>query len=262
MQRRAWGCLIRVRLIDGGMDALVTLGAGDMRRTLNILQARCACMLSPAAWQSTAELSAFPCSCMAWTQALLNCIAYPRWMFNWGKLCMWLRMQATAMSAGEISEAAVYACTGNPLPADIAAAVQQLFNDDFRSVFASLADMQVAKGLALTDIVQQLHPCACTLTRHSKNASCPVWMIGCQAGTAGINLQAINIACSHRRDSADFMRQCYACRWLFTISMPEAVRIACVEALADVENRLAFGTSERLQLGALLGCPVLSDDLG
>ena len=31
----------RVKLGPGGMDALVTLGAGDMRRTLNILQARC-----------------------------------------------------------------------------------------------------------------------------------------------------------------------------------------------------------------------------
>ena len=28
----------RVKLGEGGMDALVTLGAGDMRRTLNILQ--------------------------------------------------------------------------------------------------------------------------------------------------------------------------------------------------------------------------------
>ena len=64
------------------------------------------------------------------------------------------------MSADEVSEAAVYACTGNPLPQDIAAAVQALFNDGFRTVFAALADMQVAKGLALTDIVQQLHPCA------------------------------------------------------------------------------------------------------
>ena len=68
--------------------------------------------------------------------------------------------QATAMSADEVSEAAVYACTGNPLPQDIAAAVQALFNDDFRGVFAALTDMQLTKGLALTDIVQQLHPCA------------------------------------------------------------------------------------------------------
>lgn len=30
----------RVKLGKGGMDALITLGAGDMRRTLNILQAR------------------------------------------------------------------------------------------------------------------------------------------------------------------------------------------------------------------------------
>jgi len=32
--------LCRVKLGKGGMDALITLGAGDMRRTLNILQAR------------------------------------------------------------------------------------------------------------------------------------------------------------------------------------------------------------------------------
>lgn len=29
-----------VKMGPGGMDALVTLGAGDMRRTLNILQVR------------------------------------------------------------------------------------------------------------------------------------------------------------------------------------------------------------------------------
>jgi hypothetical protein len=31
-------CCFRVKLGPGGMDALVTLGGGDMRRTLNILQ--------------------------------------------------------------------------------------------------------------------------------------------------------------------------------------------------------------------------------
>lgn len=30
----------RVKLGPGGMDALISLGAGDMRRTLNILQVR------------------------------------------------------------------------------------------------------------------------------------------------------------------------------------------------------------------------------
>jgi hypothetical protein len=57
MQQNARGCLIRVRLVDGGLDALVTLGAGDMRRTLNILQARCACMTAIVAGQSYVKLT-------------------------------------------------------------------------------------------------------------------------------------------------------------------------------------------------------------
>jgi len=40
----------RVKLGEGGMDALITLGAGDMRRTLNILQVgECGCRLGEAA---------------------------------------------------------------------------------------------------------------------------------------------------------------------------------------------------------------------
>lgn len=41
-------------------------------------------------------------------------------------------------------------------------------------------------------------------------------------------------------------------RWVFRIGMPPQVRIALVEAMADIEHRLAFGTSERLQLGSLV----------
>lgn len=35
--------------------------------------------------------------------------------------------------------------------------------------------------------------------------------------------------------------------------MPETVRIELINKMADVEYRLAFGTSEKLQLGALVG---------
>ena len=43
-------------------------------------------------------------------------------------------------------------------------------------------------------------------------------------------------------------------RWVFRIeSLPTATRIDLIEALADTEHRLAYGTSERLQLGALVG---------
>ena len=50
--------------------------------------------------------------------------------------------------------------------------------------------------------------------------------------------------------ASDPMR--YSCRWAFGVGMPAKVRIPLVEALADVEHRLAFGTSERLQLGSLV----------
>ena len=45
----------------------------------------------------------------------------------------------------------------------------------------------------------------------------------------------------------------YCPRWVFRVGMPAAVRIHLVEAMADVEHRLAVGTSEKLQLGALVG---------
>ena len=72
--------------------------------------------------------------------------------------------QATHMSAERVDEEAVYMCTGNPMPKDIQAIVQALFNEDFVDVFAKILDMQMNKGLAVTDIVQQLHPCAASLT--------------------------------------------------------------------------------------------------
>lgn len=67
-------------------------------------------------------------------------------------------MQATYMSSDQISEDTVYKCTGSPLPKDIEQIVNALFNEDFEQVFQKVKDMQLHKGLALTDIVQQLHP--------------------------------------------------------------------------------------------------------
>ncbi len=40
---------------------------------------------------------------------------------------------------------------------------------------------------------------------------------------------------------------------MFRIDMPPRVRIALVGSMAAIEHRLAFGTSERLQLGAMCG---------
>ena len=64
------------------------------------------------------------------------------------------------MASGEVSKTTTYLCTGSPLPTDIEAIAKALFNEDFVDVFERIGAMQVAKGLALVDIVQQLLPCA------------------------------------------------------------------------------------------------------
>lgn len=92
-----------VKLGAGGMDALIRLGCGDMRRTLNILQ-----------------------SCH--------------------------------MASDLVDEAAVYLTTGNPLPSDIESVVDWLLNEPFVAAFQKITQLQQERGVALTDIVRELHP--------------------------------------------------------------------------------------------------------
>ncbi len=41
-------------------------------------------------------------------------------------------------------------------------------------------------------------------------------------------------------------------RWVMRTSMPVRAKVGLVQQLADVEHRLAFSTSEKLQLGSLV----------
>lgn len=127
-----------------GIDALVELGEGDMRRTLNLLQ-------------------------------------------------------SVAMSAGEVSQATVYTTAGKPLPMDIENCARWLLNEPLEVVFQRMYEMQLLRGVALVDVLQQLHP------------------------------------------------------FVFQIAMPPSVRIELISKLAVIEHRLASGTSEKLQLGAVCG---------
>ncbi|KIZ02081.1 Replication factor C subunit 5 [Monoraphidium neglectum] len=142
-----------VKMGPGGVDALITLGAGDMRRSLNILQ-------------------------------------------------------SAHMAFDAVDGDAVYLCTGSPMPRDIEAVVNWLLNEDFNEAFQRILQLQVDKGIALVDIVRELHP----------------WLF---------NIQALG---------------------------PPHVRVALCEKLADIEYRLAYGTSERLQLGSLVAAFSLARD--
>lgn len=129
---------------DQGIQAIMTLGCGDMRRTLNLLQSTC-------------------------------------------------------MASGHVTEISTYQCAGKPLPSDVKDVAHSLFNDSLQVSFQKISTLQKEKGIALVDILYEMHP------------------------------------------------------YIFKVSMPPKARIDLVSKLADAEYRLAFGTSDQLQLGAICG---------
>jgi len=94
--------LEKVEATENGIQALIRLAAGDMRKVLNVLQ-------------------------------------------------------ATNMAFGIVNEENVYKCTGNPLPRDIEKIINILFNDPFTDAFAKIHSLSTKKGLALQDILRDVH---------------------------------------------------------------------------------------------------------
>ena len=106
------------------------LGGGDMRRTLNILQARCHSTVTQRRTAALLLLPSLPCSTSVCCQprhgmchACSPCVA----------LCHTLRAplpspQSCHMANDEVGESAVYLTTGNPLPCDISDIMEWLLN--------------------------------------------------------------------------------------------------------------------------------------
>uniref|UniRef100_A0A453PNM0 Replication factor C C-terminal domain-containing protein n=1 Tax=Aegilops tauschii subsp. strangulata TaxID=200361 RepID=A0A453PNM0_AEGTS len=65
-------------------------------------------------------------------------------------------LQSTHMASQQITEEAVYLCTGNPMPKDIEQIAFWLLNEPFSTSFKHIADMKMRKGLALIDIIREV----------------------------------------------------------------------------------------------------------
>lgn len=107
-------------------------------------------------------------------------------------------LQSTSMAYGKVTEDTVYTCTGHPLRSDIANILDWCLNKDFTSAYKQILHLKTLKGLALHDILTEIHLLV------------------------------------HRVD------------------FPPAVRISLLIKLADVEHRLAAGTSEKIQLSSMV----------
>ncbi|RDD37825.1 Replication factor C subunit 5 [Trichoplax sp. H2] len=107
-------------------------------------------------------------------------------------------LQSTSMAYDVVDSTNVYLCTGNPLKEDIANIIEWMLNKDFRSAYNDIMQLKIAKGLALNDILTDIH------------------------------------AYIHR------------------IDFPTDVRIHLLDKMAELEYRLASGTSEKIQLSSLI----------
>ncbi|WRX30533.1 ATPase [Theobroma cacao] len=65
-------------------------------------------------------------------------------------------LQSTHMASQQITEEAVYLCTGNPLPKDIEQISYWLLNESFAESFKRISEIKTRKGLALVDIVREV----------------------------------------------------------------------------------------------------------
>ncbi|XP_034949431.1 replication factor C subunit 5 isoform X2 [Chelonus insularis] len=65
-------------------------------------------------------------------------------------------LQSTWLAFGSVTEENVYLCVGHPLPVDIKNIVNWLLNEQYMMAY-SMEDLKLKKGLALQDILTQLH---------------------------------------------------------------------------------------------------------
>jgi len=66
-------------------------------------------------------------------------------------------LQSTSMASSEVSEVSVYTCVGHPLRKDIEAMVDWVLNENFTTAYKNIQQLKVAKGLALEDILADVH---------------------------------------------------------------------------------------------------------
>ncbi|KAK6183804.1 hypothetical protein SNE40_006401 [Patella caerulea] len=66
-------------------------------------------------------------------------------------------LQSTSMAFDEVNEDNVYTCVGHPLRRDIENIVNWILNENFTTAYKNLTEIKTAKGLALQDVLTEIH---------------------------------------------------------------------------------------------------------
>ncbi|XP_074015617.1 replication factor C subunit 5 isoform X1 [Numenius arquata] len=150
-------------------------------------------------------------------------------------------LQSTTMAFGKVTEENVYTCTGHPLKSDIANILDWMLNQDFSTAYRKITELKTLKGLALQDILTEIH-----LFVHRGRAS---W--GQLPGGPGRD-NCVPPPLAHG-DTYHLL--------LSAVDFPPSVRIQLLIKMADIEYRLAAGTSEKIQLSSLIAAFQVTRDL-
>ncbi|XP_031556560.1 replication factor C subunit 5-like [Actinia tenebrosa] len=66
-------------------------------------------------------------------------------------------LQSTSLAFDVVNEVNVYLCTGQPLRSDISKIVEWMLNEDFATAYNNIMKLKTLKGLALQDILTEVH---------------------------------------------------------------------------------------------------------
>ncbi|NXB93015.1 RFC5 factor, partial [Vidua chalybeata] len=144
-------------------------------------------------------------------------------------------LQSTSMAFGKVTEENVYTCTGHPLKSDIANILDWMLNQDFSTAYRKIMELKTLKGLALQDILTEIH-------------------LFVHRGGERVRLRMI-------LERPNFPLPLTERFLLSTVDFPPSIRIQLLIKLADIEYRLAAGTSEKIQLSSLIAAFQVTRDL-
>ncbi|NXA71157.1 RFC5 factor, partial [Mohoua ochrocephala] len=144
-------------------------------------------------------------------------------------------LQSTSMAFGKVTEENVYTCTGHPLKSDIANILDWMLNQDFSTAYRKIMELKTLKGLALQDILTEIH-------------------LFVHRGGHRVRLRMI-------LERPNFPLALTEWFFLSTVDFPPSIRIQLLIKLADIEYRLAAGTSEKIQLSSLIAAFQVTRDL-
>lgn len=147
---------------QSGLEALIELGGGDMRRVLNLLQSTV--MSAGEVTEDSGEQQSWQWCGARGRACLKACEWYSiasdlkhGWTDQLTDLCC-SPSHSDFQPCPALHVWSAYATAGKPLPQDIERCAHWLLNEPLSEAFRLMLNLQLDKGVALVDILQQLHP--------------------------------------------------------------------------------------------------------